>query len=66
MYDTIAWYAPVDSAEQYTQANERIEGLNQHNPTQVIHIWGGRFERAIYDRLHEKKQMQDDILELIK
>jgi SNF2 family DNA or RNA helicase len=63
--NVIIWYGPIDRNEHYQQANERIEGLKQKLPTQVIHLHSSKLEKSIYSRLQEKQDMQMDILELI-
>jgi hypothetical protein len=63
--NVIIWYGPVDRNEHYQQANERIEGLKQKLPTQIIHLHSSKLEKSIYSRLQEKQDMQMDILELI-
>ena len=63
--NTIIWYGPVDRNEHYQQANERIEGLNQKLPTQIIHLYTSKLEKSLYHRLREKQDMQMSILELV-
>ena len=63
--NVIIWYGPVDRNEHYQQANERIEGLKQKLPTQVIHLHSSKLEKSVYSRLQEKQDMQMDILELV-
>jgi hypothetical protein len=62
---TVIWYGPVDRNEHYQQANERIEGINQKLPTQVVHMHSSKLEKSVYARLREKQDMQMDVLELI-
>jgi Helicase conserved C-terminal domain/SNF2-related domain len=63
--NTIIWYGPVDRNEHYQQANERIEGLKQKLPTQVVHLYSSKLEQEVFSRLREKQSMQMDILELV-
>lgn len=62
---TIVWFGPIDKAEIYTQANARIEGVNQTEATQVIHLYCTNFELGIYGRLQEKQSLQGAVLKFL-
>lgn len=63
---TIIWWAPVDKWEVWAQANERIEGVNQHAPTQQIHMYSTSIELEMYRRLITKATMQGVIVDMIR
>ncbi len=63
---TAIWYLPVDRNEFYVQGNERIEGVNQAYPTQVVHLHASTLERTLYKRLADKQSAQLGILELLE
>jgi SNF2 family DNA or RNA helicase len=63
---TIIWYGPINSAEDYEQANGRITRQSQTNITNIIHIAGTDLERKMYDRLAGKQKMQGLLLDLIQ
>lgn len=64
--DTIIWYAPIYSLEQYEQANARIERIGQVNTMTVYHIISHPFEAAIYDVLQKKGSLQSTLLNLYR
>ena len=35
---TVVWYGPINSNEQYTQANGRVERIGKRHTANVIHI----------------------------
>jgi SNF2 family DNA or RNA helicase len=60
---TIIWYAPIFSAEQYLQANNRIDRPGQiHNMT-IAHIIATPLEAGLYRALLGQVSMQSMILE---
>jgi len=63
---TIIWYGPINSNEQYTQANGRIERIGKRFTSNVVHIEGTAVERAIYKRLQNKQKLQGLLLDLIQ
>lgn len=63
---TCVWYAPVDSNDDYTQANGRITRTGQKNVQNVIHICSTAVERRIYKRLAEKENVQGVLLDMVE
>lgn len=64
--DTIIWFAPINSAETYTQANARIVRPGQKLNTLIVHIEGSPVEQRMYDRLAKRSETQGVLLELFK
>lgn len=64
--DTIIWYAPIYSLEQYEQANARIERHGQKNVMSVYHMISHPFEAAIYNVLRKKGSVQSALLNLYR
>lgn len=64
--DTIIWYAPIYSLEQYEQANARIERKGQKNAMTVFHLYSHPFEVAIYEALRKKGSIQSALLDLYR
>ena len=63
---TCIWYAPIDSNDNYTQANGRITRPGQKNVQNIIHICATAVERRIYKRLAEKENVQGVLLEMVE
>ena len=63
---TIVWYGPINSNEQYTQANGRIERIGKKHVSNVIHIEATDLEHKIYQRLKNKQKLQGLFLDLIQ
>jgi len=63
---TVIWYAPTDIPEDYTQANERINGPAQKHLRTVVHIGATLPEWEIYRRLKDKQSLQGAILKLLE
>lgn len=61
----IVWYAPITSAETYTQANARITRPGQKHNQLIINIEGSPVERKLYDRLKQKQKLEGLLLEII-
>lgn len=61
---TTIWFAPVMSCETYIQANNRTDRPGQKHSMSVVHVFGSRIEKELYDRLTQKKEDQDSLLEL--
>lgn len=64
--DTIIWYAPIYSLEQYEQANARIERHGQKNIMSVYHMISHPFEAAIFNVLRKKGSVQSALLNLYR
>ena len=63
---TIIWYGPINSNEQYVQANGRIERIGKHHTSNVVHIHSTPIERKMYSRLKNKQRLQGLLLETIQ
>ena len=63
--DTIVWFAPVTKLETYEQANARITRVGQAHKQQVIKLVGTPVERMVYQRLANKHELQENILDLL-
>ena len=61
---TIIWYAPVDSAEIYEQANGRITRPGQKHNTLIANISGSPIEKKMYARLKRRQSMQNILLDM--
>ena len=64
--DTIVWYGPITSNEQYVQANGRIERIGKKYSSNVIHIESTDLEYKMYERLRKKQRLQGLLLDLIQ
>lgn len=63
---TIVWYGPINSNEQYVQANGRVERIGKRNVSNVIHIEATALERKMYERLKNKQTLQGVLLDMIQ
>jgi SNF2 family DNA or RNA helicase len=63
---TVVWYAPVDSAELYEQANGRINRPGQKNKMVIVRLSSTPLEREIYRRLEAKIALQGAMLSLME
>jgi SNF2 family DNA or RNA helicase len=63
---TIIWYAPINRADIYTQANGRTVRPSQRHNTLIVHIEGTPLERKMYNRLQHKQSMQGLLLDLVR
>jgi SNF2 family DNA or RNA helicase len=63
---TIIWYGPINSNEQYTQANGRIERIGKKHVSNVIHIEATDLEHRMYERLRNRQKLQGLLLDLIQ
>ena len=64
--NTVVWYGPIASNEQYVQANGRVERIGKRHVSNVIHIESTAVERKLYARLHGKQKLQGLLLEVIQ
>lgn len=60
----IIWGSAHNNADQYGQANCRIDGGAQKVKMDIMHVSATSAERKIYAALREKKKMQDVVCEL--
>ena len=61
----IIWFAPIYSLEQYEQACARIRRLSTEGKTTVWHLYATPFEAELYRRLHQKRKVLGDFLDLV-
>lgn len=64
--DTIVWFGPITSLEIFEQANARISRVGQTRKQQIFMLQGTTAERRIYDRLRQKRDVQEGVLDLLK
>jgi len=64
--DTIIWFAPINSAEIYLQANARIPRPGQKLHTHIVHIAGSELERRMYARLQRRQDTQGVLLSMFE
>jgi len=62
--NTIIWYSPSNNYETYEQANARIVRPGQTSKTLIAHLVGTSVERAVYQRLQDRKSFQGLLLDL--
>ena len=60
---TTVWFAPIDSAEVYLQANARMDRPGQKNHMHIIHLYGTPFEQKVYAALADQKSSQQALLD---
>lgn len=58
------WYAPTVKAEEYQQANARIDGSRQKAKIDIAHIYATSEEQRIYSVLQGKGKLQDIVLSM--
>ena len=61
---TIVWYGPVDSTEQFLQANKRIHRPGQTHTTRIVQLASTDIEREIFKRLKDNESLQGLMLKL--
>jgi SNF2 family DNA or RNA helicase len=64
--DTIIWFGPFASLEVFEQANQRIRRVGQKHKQQILLFSGTRAESKLYDRLQQKKGVQDTLLDMFR
>lgn len=64
--NTIVWFGPPVSAEQYEQANARVTRPGQKKTQFIVHIEGTPVERRVYERLRNKRRIQGLLLEILQ
>ena len=62
--DTIVWFNPIFSTEQYLQANERMARPGQKHKMTVVHIGATPLEWKAYQLLRDRERQQAGILKL--
>jgi SNF2 family DNA or RNA helicase len=63
--DTVVWFGPTTKLETYEQANARIRRVGQTRKQQIIRLIASPVERMTYDRLMQRRNLQDSVLEMI-
>ena len=63
---TTCWYAPINSANIYQQANERTPRPGQKLNTLIVHLQGSPVERKMYERLERRENTQNILLDMFK
>lgn len=61
---TIVWYGPEHSVESYEQANARTNRPGQKCVTVVVHLIANDIERAVFQAVRAKANMQQALLKL--
>lgn len=64
--NTIVWWGPTYSTEDYTQANARIHRPPQTHKCTVIRLQGSNTEKRVYDKLDKRINVHMSIIELYK
>lgn len=64
--DTLIFYAPIYSNDQFQQVTERFNRAGQTKKMTIVKIGAHRLEWQIYDVVDRKKATQDNILNLYK
>lgn len=64
--DTIIWFGPFASLEVFEQANARITRVGQKHRQQVLMFAGTKAENKLYQRLQQKKGVQDALLDMLR
>ena len=62
--DTIIWFNPIFSTEQYIQANERMARPGQEHKMSIIHMGANALEWAAYELLQDRESQQAGLLKL--
>lgn len=63
---SIIWYGPINSNDQYVQANGRVERIGKRTVSNVIQIVSTPLEDSMYKRLEGKQKLQGLLLDLIQ
>lgn len=64
--DTIVWFSAVTSLETFEQANARIRRVGQTRKQQVFMMFGTSAEKRVYNRLQQKRDVQDSALDILQ
>lgn len=63
---TIVWYAPITSADTFTQSNGRVTRPGQKHSQLIVMLEGTEMERKYYNRLRHKQSVQGVLLDMVK
>lgn len=58
------WYAPPSRTETYLQACERMDRPGQTQHMNIVHLFGDKYEREMYQNLIDNQTNQDTLLKL--
>ena len=64
--NSVLWYAPIYSLDQYEQANARIKRIGTTGKTIAYHLTSTIFENELYRRLKDRKSILNDFLSLVR
>ena len=64
--DTTVFYAPIYSNDEFQQVIERMNRAGQKRKMTIVRIGGHSLEWGIYAMVDNKRDMQDNILDLFK
>ena len=64
--NTVIWYSPITSVENYLQANARVNRPGQVNNMHVIHVCGSPVERRLYNMLQANLLNHEKLIELYR
>lgn len=64
--NTVIWFSPTTSLENYIQANARVHRQGQKNSCLVVHIQGSPVEKKIYTMLQARQDVHLRIVDLYK
>lgn len=64
--DTVIWFGPILSYDNYDQANARIRRIGQKHRQQIVHLQSSPVERKIYKMMLNKENFQAGFLGLFE
>jgi SNF2 family DNA or RNA helicase len=64
--DTLIFYAPIYSNDEFQQVTERFNRTGQKNKMTIVRIASHALEWQIYKMVDQKRETQDSILSLYK
>ena len=62
----VAWYTPIDSTEEYLQANKRAHRPGQTFPVSVVQLISNKLEEEIFDARENNTDDQNILLDLVR
>lgn len=64
--NTIIWYGPPETNDEYMQANGRITRAGQRFTANIINVQSTALERNIYKRFRAQESVQGILLEMVR
>ena len=64
--NTVIWYGPPETNDEYMQANGRITRAGQRFTANIINVQSTALERAIYKRFRAQESIQGILLEMVR